>query len=113
MPARRPGAVGQNRPQALDLLVKVGEPGVMPGVDVRVAAGQAKQEVRPAAAVRGRPGAGRLIRAVRGRGLLMAGVRIIGQTAAEGSSPGLAEASRAPSSKTFCEARWTCSSGRT
>ena len=82
-PARCPGMAGQGGPQAGDLLVEVGQARVMPGVDVRVRAGQAEQEVRRAAAVAGRPGAGGLVRAVRGHSLLPGCVRPGGQAAAE------------------------------
>lgn len=73
----------------MQLLVEVGKAGMVAWVNVCVAAGQAEQEVRPAAPVRGRPGAGAGIRAIRRRRLLVSGIRLFGEAACEDDGPGL------------------------
>ena len=42
VPARRPGVIGEHRAKAHQLLMQMGEAGMVTGVDMGVAAGQAE-----------------------------------------------------------------------
>lgn len=85
----------------------------MTGMDVRVRAAQAEQELSPAAAVGGRPGAGGLVRAVRGRGLLVGGTGLGGQVPAEDSRPRLFQGLVGTVFEDLPRGTWTCGIGRT